>query len=129
MKATTLALAAVLNSLAFAGPAPTPVIPMVPPPAANPLSCADGRITLSLENQTRFEFRENNFDFNNSVNSVNDDSWLLNRFRVGLLLKPTSWMSLYIQGQDSREIGSNRPNIPGQLGAEGDNPFDLRQAY
>ena len=38
-------------------------------------------------------------------------------------------MSLYFQGQDSREIGSNRPNLPGQLGAEGDNPFDLRQAY
>ncbi len=129
MKATILTLVTVLNSIAFAGPAPTQSIPAVTPPTANPLSFADGRITLSLEDQTRFEFRENNFDFNNSINSVNDDSWLLNRFRVGLLLKPTSWISLYFQGQDSREIGSNRPNVPGQLGAEGDNPFDLRQAY
>jgi hypothetical protein len=129
MKVITLTFVTALNSSACAGTISTPATPVIPAPAANPLSFADGRITLSLEDQTRFEFRENNFDFNNSVNSVNDDSWLLNRFRVGLLLKPTGWMSLYFQGQDSREIGSDRPNVPGQLGAEGDNPFDLRQAY
>lgn len=106
--------------------------PAVIPDAAskdNPLSFAGGRIVLSMENQTRFEYRENTFDFNNAVDSINDDCFLLNRFRAGLLLKPADWLSFYFQGQDSREIDSNRPNIPGQLGAEGDNPFDLRQAY
>ena len=89
MKVITLAFTTILSSLAIAGPSPAPLVPAVPPPSANPLSFADGRIILSLEDQTRFEFRENNFDFDNSVNSVNDDSWLLNRFRVGLMLKPT----------------------------------------
>ena len=31
--------------------------------------------------------------------------------------------------QDSREAYSVRPNIPGVQGAEGDDEFDLRQAY
>jgi hypothetical protein len=33
------------------------------------------------------------------------------------------------QLQDSREAYSVRPNIPGVQGAEGDDEFDLRQAY
>lgn len=123
----------VLASLSHAGtptPAadkiPTPVTPAAP---SNPLSFADGRVVFGIEDQTRFEFRENNFDFNNSVDSINDDSWFLNRLRVSIQLKPTDWITFYVQGQDSREFGSNRPNIPGQFGAEGDNSFDLRQAY
>jgi len=48
--------------------------------------------------------------------------------RLGLLLKPTPWFKFYVQGQDSREIDSDRPNEPGVLGAEGDDTFDFRQA-
>lgn len=95
----------------------------------NPLSFADGRVVFGIEDQTRFEYRDNNFDFNSGLRSINDDSWLLNRFRLSLQLKPAEWLTFYVQGQDSREIASNRADIPGVLGAEGDNPFDLRQLY
>ncbi len=121
----TLFAFAALTSLVAAGinePAP-------PPPPDNPLSFADGRIVLDFENQTRFEFRENNFDFNDRADALTDDSWLLNRFRIGAMLKPNDRVKFYFQGQDSREIGSDRPDIPAALGAEGDNPFDLRQAW
>jgi len=99
------------------------------PAAANPLSFANGKAIIGIEDQTRFEYRDDNFDFNSRLGHINDDAWLLNRFRLSLELHPADWLTLYAQGQDSREIDSNRPNIPGQLGAEGDNPFDLRQLY
>lgn len=119
-------LAAAASSLALAGSTPPSPAPSV---AANPLSFAGGRIVLGIENQMRFEYRDNNFDFNDQADALTDDSWLLNRFRVSLTLKPVEWMTLYAQAQDSREIASDRPDVPGALGAEGDNPFDLRQAW
>jgi len=97
--------------------------------APNPLSFADGRVVFGIEDQTRFEYRDNNFDFNSGLRTINDDSWLLNRLRLSMQLKPTEWLTFYIQGQDAREIDSDRADIPGLLGAEGDNPFDLRQLY
>ena len=97
--------------------------------ATNPLAFADGRVVFGIEDQTRFEYRDNNFDFNNSISAATDDSWLLNRARISLQLKPADWLTFYVQGQDSREIDSKRADIPGVLGAEGDNPFDLRQLY
>ena len=39
--------------------------------------------------------RWNNRDFNSAVDDNNDDSWLLNRFRFGLTVKPVSWLKLY----------------------------------
>ncbi len=95
----------------------------------NSLSFWDGRLVLDLEERVRGEIRENNRDFDSSINDDNDDSWLLNRFRFGLTLKPVSWFKLYAQTQDSREAFSDRANIPGVRGAEGDDIFDLRQAY
>lgn len=97
--------------------------------APNPLSFAEGRVVFGIEDQTRFEYRDNNYDFNGSISTAADDSWLLNRARISLQLKPTNWLTFYVQGQDSREIDSKRADIPGLLGAEGDNPFDLRQLY
>ncbi len=97
--------------------------------APNPLSFAEGRVVFGIEDQTRFEYRDNNFDFNSGIRAATDDSWLLNRARISLQLKPTNWLTFYVQGQDSREIDSKRADIPGVLGAEGDNPFDLRQLY
>ena len=97
--------------------------------APNPLSFADGRVLFGIEDQTRFEYRDNNYDFNSGLRTINDDSWLLNRLRLSMQLKPTEWLTFYIQGQDAREIDSDRADIPGLLGAEGDNPFDLRQLY
>jgi hypothetical protein len=122
---TPLALAA-LTSIVAAG---VPDSPKTLQTAGNPLSFADGRVVFDFEIQTRFESRENNFDFNEGADALTDDSWLLNRFRAGILFKPGDRVKVYIQAQDSREIDSDRPDIPGQLGAEGDNPFDLRQAW
>lgn len=104
------------------------VTPVAPAPS-NPLSFADGKVVFDFEERLRYEFRENNFDFNSGTDVLTDDSWLLQRARLGLMLKPTTWFKLYIQGQDSREFDSDRPNDPGVLGAEGDDTFDIRQLY
>jgi len=126
----TLILLAVLCPPASGG-TPSAAVPRAPadPPAADPLSFAGGRAVFSLENMSRFEFRENTCDFDDRVDSVNDDSWLLNRFRLGLSLKTADGVAFFFQGQDSREIDRDRPDERGHLGAEGDDPFDLRQAY
>ena len=132
-KTTRYSLAAIaafagLSLSAIAGP-PAPAKSPAPAPDANPLSFADGLITIDIQERLRFESRENNFDFNNPVNSLTDDSWLLQRARIGIKINPTSWLTFYAQGQDSREIMSDRADFPGVLGAEGDDSFDLRQAY
>ena len=125
---TSLALATLA---ANAGESPAGKAPAPPPPApaANPLSFFGGKLVLDVEARVRFEARENNFDFNDSVDSLTDDSWLLQRVRFGALFAPTSFLKLYAQGQDSREFFSDRPDIPGQLGAEGNDKLDLRQAW
>ena len=132
-KTTSYSLAALaafagLSLSAIAGP-PSATKPSAQTPDANPLSFADGLITIDIQERLRFESRENNFDFNNPVNSLTDDSWLLQRARIGIKIKPNSWLTFYAQGQDSREIMSDRADFPGVLGAEGDDSFDLRQAY
>ncbi len=124
-----LTLAAVTcASPLFAGSNPSPV-PALPPAADNPLSFFDGKLILDFQERMRFEYRENNFDFNNGLDSLTDDSWLLQRVRLGVKWTPVSWFSLYAQGQDTREIGSDRPDLIGAMGAEGDDRFDLRQGY
>ncbi len=115
-----------LSMAAMAGP-PTP-----PPPKAeesNPLSFANGLVTIDVQERLRWELRENNFDFNDAVNALTDDNWFLNRVRIGLKIKPAPWLTIYAQAQDSREWLSDRADFPGVLGAEGDDSFDLRQAY
>lgn len=125
---TTAALS-LFAPFAIAGTS-SPKSPVPPaPPAENPLSFAGGRIVFDVENRTRFEWRENNFDFDDSVDALTDDAWMQNRFRLGLLLKPADWLRFYFQGQDAQEMFSDRPDVPGVMGAEGDNPFDLRQAW
>jgi Alginate export len=95
----------------------------------NPLSFFDGALVFDVQERLRIEGRENNFDFNDALSHPTDDWWLLQRFRIGVLVKPASWLKIYVQGQDSQEIDSDRNDIPGVLGAEGDDIFDLRQAY
>ena len=110
----------------FAGGSSPRSIPVV---ESNPLSFFDGAVVFDLEERFRWEIRENNFDFNDSVNALTDDNWFLQRARIGLAIKPCAWFKLYVQGQDSREINSDRADFPGVLGAEGDDAFDLRQGY
>lgn len=104
----------------------------MPPPLpaeTNPLSFFDGKLVIDVHERLRFEYKDNNFDFNDGVDALTDDSWLLQRFRLGLKFKPTPFFTLYVQGQDLREIDSDRPNVVGALGAEGDDTFDLHQAW
>jgi hypothetical protein len=95
----------------------------------NPLSFASGALVFDTQFNTRFEARENNNDFDSSVNSPTDASWLLTRFRLGALYKPVSWFKAYVQGQDIRELGGSRPNNVGTFGADGDDTFDVLQAW
>jgi hypothetical protein len=106
-----------------------PPVPATPPPADSPLSFYGGKLVFDVHERMRFEYRENNFDFDNSIDSLTDDSWLLQRFRIGMKWTPLPWFSLYVQGQDTREYDSDRPDIIGTMGAEGDDQFDLRQGY
>lgn len=96
----------------------------------DPMSFADGQLVFDAQERLRFESRENNFDFDSRGNalSITDDSYLLQRFRLGLRYKPNTWLNSYLQTQDAREIGSTRPDDPGFFGAEGDQNFMLRQA-
>jgi hypothetical protein len=115
----------------YAGPtAPgTAPAPPMPTPETNPLSFFGGKLVFDFQERLRFEARENNFDFNSGVDSLTDDSWLLERTRLGVKLAPLDWLTFYAQAQDTREFGSDRPNVIGSLGAEGDDTVDLRQAY
>lgn len=88
----------------------------------------DGAVAFDVEEQVRGEVRENNRDFDSSIEDNTDDSWLIHRFRLGMAVRPASWFKFYAQTQDAREAFSGRPNIPGVRGAEGDDIFDLRQA-
>ncbi len=98
-------------------------------PDNNPLCLFNDKLCFDFEERIRWENRENNYDFNSHLRSPNDGNWVQNRVRLGALWKPTDWLKIYAQGQDSREWNSNRDKIPGNLGAEGDDAFDLRQAY
>jgi hypothetical protein len=95
----------------------------------NPLSFWDGRLTFDFEERLRWEIRDNNFDFDSSVNALTDDNWFEQRARLGLQIKLTNWLKFYGQAQDSREINSDRPDSPGVMGAEGDDTVDLRQGW
>ncbi|MFN0126519.1 MAG: alginate export family protein [Verrucomicrobiales bacterium] len=121
--ALRLTATAAFTSWVHAGtPAPTPPPPEIETPQRKVFA-------WEVQERARWEIKDNVFDFNDSLDSINDDNWLLNRFRLGFTLKPTDWFTFYAQGQDSREWFSDRPDTPGAFGAEGNDAFDLRQAY
>jgi len=95
----------------------------------SPLSVADGKVVFDVQNRLRLQVQENTFDFSNKVDSPTDDTFLLQRFRLGLAVKPCDWIKTYVQGQDARAIDTKTDNVPYVLGSEGDDSFDLRQAY
>src|SRR5262245_38167092 len=109
---------------ALAGEALTDAKSTAPPPPlekkeVNPFCFLDGKICFDLQERFRWENRFNNFDFNTPVDSLTDDNWFLNRFRLGVAIKPVDWLKFYAQTQDAREGYSDRPNTPGVMGAEG----------
>jgi len=75
-----------------------------PPPVekkeANLLCLLDGKICFDIQERFRWENRNNTFDFNDAVDSLTDDNWFLNRFRLGVAIKPVDWLKLYAQTQD-----------------------------
>src|SRR5207237_6710108 len=77
----------------------------------NPLSFWEGRLVFDIEERVRAELRENNRDFDSSVDDDNDDAWLLNRFRLGLAVKPVSWLKIFGQTQDAGEAFSDHASI------------------
>ncbi|MEI6723916.1 MAG: alginate export family protein, partial [Betaproteobacteria bacterium] len=93
------------------------------------LTFANGMLTLDLEERLRWEVRDNTRDFNRATNDVRDDGWVLNRFRLGIAFRPSPWVKIYAQTQDTREWFGQRGNVPGVNGVEGGDYFDLRQAY
>ena len=123
------ALTLIFSVNVIAGPDAKPA--SVRPKTAEPelLSFFSGALIFDLEERLRFEARSDNRDFDDQINDDTDDSWLVNRFRLGVTLKPASWLKLYGQMQDTREWNSDRPNTPGIRGTEGEDNFDLRQAF
>lgn len=113
-----LALSGTVTSL-MAGDKPIPPIDL---PQKDPLE-------FNFQARVRGEYRENVFDFNNQVDSPTDDTWLLHRIRVGLEWQALPWLRIAVQGQDTRESFSDRADVPNQMGAEGDDAFDLRLAW
>ena len=93
------------------------------------LSFANGLVTFDFEERLRFEARNNNRDFDNSINDPRDDAWVLSRLRLGIAIRPCDWLKIYAQTQDTREWFSTRGNVPGINGVEGGDYFDLRQLY
>lgn len=94
----------------------------------DPITFADGLITVDLQERLRYEFRNNTFDFNDGAYPVTEGSFLLQRFRLGLKIEPLSWLRVYGQMQSSVEAG-RRPTNPGVFGAEGDDYIDLYQGW
>ena len=78
--------------------------------------------------RARGEWTDNVRDFNNDLNASDDDGWLITRTRLGVAWQPIDCLKLYAQGQDSMEAFSGRPHDT-LGGSNGDDNFDLRQAY
>ncbi|MEO6992547.1 MAG: alginate export family protein [Lacunisphaera sp.] len=114
-----------LVALAFGG---TTAILAAIPENVPPVTFDEGRGVIQIAERLRLEDRSNNFDFNSAVHSANDDSWLLHRLRLGLTWKPDAQTSVQVGLQDSREFGSDRPNVPYISGAEGTDVLDLQLA-
>ncbi|HLP24699.1 MAG TPA: alginate export family protein [Acidobacteriota bacterium] len=95
----------------------------------DPVTLADGRLALDFNARVRVEARENTFDFNSLTDTVNDDTFVLTRFRAGAKYTVSPTLSFYGQLQDAREFDSKRPNVLYVNAAEGDARLDLRQLY
>ncbi|MDD5260973.1 MAG: alginate export family protein [Methylacidiphilales bacterium] len=117
----------VLNADTTTEPTPKEILSQPTWKLGEPIQFMDGKLVFDAQERLRMEMRNNTFDFNDSMKSPQDDTFLLQRVRLGILYKPAEWLKFYASGQDSREVFSNRPNTPFVLGSEGDNTFNLRE--
>lgn len=95
----------------------------------DPITLADNKLLLDFNARFRLESRDNTFDFNSATRTVNDDTFLLTRLRLGAKYTFSPRFALYAQVQDARELDTRRPNVPFVNAAEGNDPVDLRQLY
>ncbi|MGA8029334.1 MAG: alginate export family protein, partial [Bryobacteraceae bacterium] len=76
-------------------------------------------LKFGLEERLRFEgYSGSGFKPNN------DDSYLLNRFRLGMIIRPTTWFEVVSQVQDARPFFQKPP-----IGPPNENRWDLKLAY
>jgi hypothetical protein len=78
-------------------------------------------IQFGLEERIRWEAYEGN-GFKPGL--ANDESYLLNRFRLGMILQPVSWFKVVSQVQDARSFFQ-----PGTIGPPNTVRWDLKLAY
>ncbi len=95
----------------------------VPAAKFSPLSYLNselpGWLCFTAGYRMRFEsYSAGNFQDGNS------DSYLLTRFRFGMLVKPAGWLGLYTELQDATAFWKNPP-----LGPPYQSTWDLRRAY
>jgi len=94
-----------------------------PAPTFSAMSVVNNRLPnwlcFTLGYRTRYEgYSGLNLEPNSS------DSYLLTRFRVGMLVSPASWISVYSELQDADSFGKSVP-----LGPPYQETWDLRRAY
>jgi hypothetical protein len=91
--------------------------------ALSPLATANSQLPNWIQFNGEVRFREEGF-LGNRFTEGQDDMYLLQRFRLGVQIKPLSWLQMYIQGQDSRVSFTDKANP-----APYRDSADLRQAW
>ena len=102
-----------------------------PPVETTPYDLPDLRPTGILNDQlpkwiqfgTEERFRFEGYS-GGSFNPASSDSYLLNRLRLGLIIKPVSWFRVVSQVQDARPFLQNPP-----FGPPNENKWNLKLAY
>ncbi len=106
----------------------SPVNPQDPSTQSPPRFSPAGELNSHLPKWLRFdgEYRarlEKGYS-GKPFNANSGDTYFLNRFRLGVTIRPTDWLKFYVQGQDVRAFDKNPPRSPSFYDL-----FDLRQAY
>jgi len=99
------------------GPASSPAI------STGPYDLPDLRPTGKLNDQLP-KWLQFGLDERLRLEANNNDSYLLNRFRFGMLLQPASWFKVVAQVQDARSVVQRPP-----LGPPNNVRWDLKLAY
>lgn len=81
-------------------------------PARAQFYFAGSNVWVTAQERARVEYRANNFTFDSSV-AADEDSFLLNRARLGVGARPCDWFAAYAEAQDAREEFSQL-NPPGR---------------
>jgi hypothetical protein len=118
-------LAAPLDANSGATP-PAPPRPQteVDLPHFSPASEVNSRLPKWLRFDGEYRARIEKGFSGKPFNANSGDTYFLNRFRLGVTIRPTDWLTFYAQGQDVRAFDKNPPRSSSFYDL-----FDLRQAY